>query len=60
MLEGGRKYIKNGLAMEVTIGGDAEKIVKNIHLLVIMRVRLLHKIGLPNLIDWNRFTKGNG
>ena len=37
--------------MAVTIGGDAEKSVKNTHLLVIMRMRLSHKIGLLNLTN---------
>ena len=36
----GRKYTKNGLAMGVTIGGDATKSGKNTHLLVIMHVVL--------------------
>ena len=48
----GPQICKNGLAMEVTIGGDAAKIVKNIHLLVIMCVRLLYKIFLPNLKNY--------
>ena len=39
VLEGGWKSTKNGLAMGVTIGGDAAKSVKNTHLLVIMLVR---------------------
>ena len=37
--------------MGVTIGYDAEKIGKNTHLLVIMRVRLSQKIGLLNLTN---------
>ena len=39
------------LAMGFTIGFDAEKIGNNTHLLVIMRVRLLQKIGLHNLMN---------
>ena len=46
VLEGGRKSAQIGLAMGVTIGCDAAKSVKNTHLLVIMRVRLLQKSGL--------------
>ena len=38
--------------MGVTIGGDAAKIVKTIHLLVIMRVRLTQKIGLLDFTNW--------
>ena len=45
VLEGGRKYAKNGQAMGVEIGGDAEKSGKNTNLLVIMRVRLSQKNG---------------
>ena len=48
MLEGGHKISKIEPAMGVTIGGDAVKIGKNTHLLVMLRVRLLHKIGLHN------------
>ena len=33
MLEGEHKYTKNGLAMGVTIGGDASKSGKNAHFL---------------------------
>ena len=46
--------------MGVTIGGDAAKSGKNTHLLVIMRVRLLQKIGLLDLTNRTRFKKGNG
>ena len=60
LLEGGRKYTKIGLAMGVTIGGDAHKSGKNTHLLVVMRVRLSQKIGLLDLTNHNRFKKGNG
>ena len=60
MLEGGRKYTKNGLAMGLTIGGDAAKSGKNTHLSVIMCVRLFQKIGLLNLTDRTRSKKGNG
>ena len=40
-------------------GGGAAKTGKNTHLSVIMRVRLSHKIGLNNLMNWNVFRKGN-
>ena len=43
--------------MEVKIGGDAGKIGKNTHLVVIMRVRLSQKIGLHNLKNRTRFKK---
>ena len=43
--------------MGVTIEGDAEKIGKNTHLLVIMRVRVLQKIGLLDLKNLTRFLK---
>ena len=59
VLEGVRKSTKNGLAMEVTIGGDAAKSVKNTHLLVIMRVKLLQKMSLLDLTNRTRFEKGN-
>ena len=49
-----------GLAIGVKIGGDAAEIGKNTHLLVIMRVRLLQKIGLFDLINWTQFKKVNG
>ena len=45
--------------MGVTIGGDAAKIVKNTHLLVVMRVRLSQKISLIILTNRTRFKKGN-
>ena len=45
--------------MEVTIGGDAAKSGKNIHLLVIMRVGILHEIGLQNLIDQTQLKKNS-
>ena len=51
VLEGGHKSTKFGLAMGVTIGGDAEKSDKNTHLLWIMRVRILQKIGLLDLTN---------
>ena len=60
VLEGGRKSTKNGIAMGVTIGGDAEKSGRNTHLLGIMCVRLLQKIGLLDLTNRNRLKKGNG
>ena len=37
--------------MGVKIGGDAEKIGKNTHLLVIMGVRISQKIGLLELTN---------
>ena len=43
--------------MEVSIGGAAAKNDKNAYLLLIMRVRLSHKIGLHNLMNHNRFQK---
>ena len=48
---GGHKYTNIGLAIGVTIGGDAEKGGNNTHLLVIMQVMLSQKIGLHNLTD---------
>ena len=54
MLEGGRKSAKYGLAMGVTIGGDAAKSGKNTHLLSSgynARERILHKIGLSAQLD---------
>ena len=60
MLERGHKSTKNGLAMGVTIGCDAAKIGNNAHLLVIICVRLLQKIGLLDLKNWTQFKKGNG
>ena len=53
----GPKIAKNGLSMGVKIGSDAGKIGNNTRLLVVMRARLLHKIGLHNLTNWNRFKK---
>ena len=60
MLEGGQKYTNILLAMRVTIGGGAEKSDKITQLLVIMRVRLLKKIGLLNLNNRTRFKKVDG
>ena len=60
VLEGGRKSTKIGLAMGLTIGGDAAKSGKNTHLLVIMRMRLSQKIGLLDLTNQTRFKEGNG
>ena len=57
VLEGGRKSTKIGLAIGVKIGGDAAKNGKNTHLLVIMRSRLLQKICLLDLTNWNRVKK---
>ena len=60
VLEGGRKYTKIGLAMGVKIGGDAAESGKETHLLVMMHVRLLQKIGILDLGNGNQFKKGNG
>ena len=60
VLEGGSKSTKIGLAMGLTIGGDAAKSGKNTHLLVIMRMRLSQKIGLLDLTNQTRFKEGNG
>ena len=43
---GGRKSTKNGLAIGVKIGVDAEKSGKNTNLLVIMRMSLYQSISL--------------
>ena len=59
MLEGGRKYEKIGLVIGVTIGGDAAKSGNNTHLLVMMRVGILKKFGLRNLMRWSQFKIGN-
>ena len=40
--------------MGVTIGYNAAKSGKKNHLLVIMRLRLLQKIGLIDLTNWTR------
>ena len=40
--------------------GDAAKSGNNTNLLLIMRVRLLQKIGLLDLMNRNRFKKENG
>ena len=45
--------------MGVKIGGDAGKIGKNTHLLVMLRVRLSQKIGLLDLTNHIRFKKEN-
>ena len=58
-MEGERESTKNRLAMGVTIGGDAAKIGNNTHLLVVMHVRLLQKIGLLDLKNRTQFKKGN-
>ena len=57
MLEGDQKYTKIGLAMGVTLGGDADKSGNNTNLLVIMRVRLLQKIGLLDFMNLNQLKK---
>ena len=59
LLEGCRKCTKIGLSMGVTIGGDASKSGKNTHLLVIIFVRLLQKIGMTDLANHTQFKKGN-
>ena len=46
--------------MGVTIGGDYEKIGKNTHLLVIMRVRVSQKISPLDLMNGTCLKKGNG
>ena len=56
----GTQIYKNGLAMGVTIGGNAAKSGNNTHLLVVMRVRLSHIIGLIVLTNQTQFKKGNG
>ena len=60
VLGGGRKSTNIRLAMGVKTGGDAAKSGKNTNLLVIMCVRLSHKIGLPGLTNRTLLTKGNG
>ena len=50
----GPQIFKNSLEMGLKIDGDADKSGKNTHLLVIMRTRLLHKIGLTDLTNWTR------
>ena len=60
VLEGGRKFATNILAMWVTIGGDVTKNGKNTHLLVIILIRLSQKIGLIDLKNRTQFIKGNG
>ena len=56
MFEGDRKSTKKGLEMGVTIGVDDAKVEKT-HLLVAMCIRLLQKIGLLNLKNWNQLKK---
>ena len=60
MLGGDRKSTKIGLAMGVAIGGDDAKSGKNTHLLVVMHMRLLQKIGLPDLTTRTWFKTVNG
>ena len=60
MLEGEHKSTKIGLAMGAIIGSDAAKSGKKNHLLVVMGVRLLQKIGLIDLKNRTLFRKGNG
>ena len=45
--------------MGVTFGEDADKSDKNTHFLVVMYVRLSQKIGLLNLMNWDRSKKVN-
>ena len=59
VLEGGHESTKIGLEMGVTIGGDYAKSSNNTNFLVIIRVRLLQKIGLHDLTNRTRFKKGN-
>ena len=54
---GGSKFAIFLLSPGVAIGGDAVKINNNTHLLVIMCVRISHKIGLPNLTNKTQFKK---
>ena len=56
----GPQIYKIGLEMGGTIGGDDAKNAKNSHLLVIMCMRVLQKIGLLDLINRTQFKKGNG
>ena len=60
MFKEGHKSTKFGLAMGVTIGGDAVKSGKNTDLVVIMRGRLSQKIGLLDLTNRIQFKKENG
>ena len=46
--------------MGVKIGVDAIKIGNNTHLLVVISVRILQKIGRLNLTNWTWFKEGNG
>ena len=57
MLEEEHKYTKIGLVMGVKIGGDADKSGNDTHLLVVMHVRLLQKIGPLDLTNRTRFKK---
>ena len=59
MLEERRKSTKIGLEKGVTTGDDTTKSGKKTHLLVIMCLRLLQKIGLLDLKNRNWFKKGN-
>ena len=45
--------------MGVKIGFNAEKSAKNTHLVVVMRVRLSHNIGLINLTNRTQLKKVN-
>ena len=46
--------------MGVKMGGDAAKSGKNTHLLVLIRVRLSHNIGLLDLTNRTQSKKVNG
>ena len=59
VLEGEHKSKKNGIVTVVTIGGDATKSGKNTHLLVVMRVRILQKMGLLDLKNRTQFKTEN-
>ena len=60
LLEGRFKIVKIGLAMRVKIVISTAKSGKKTNLLVIMRVKILQKIGLQYLTNWNQFKKVNG
>ena len=57
VLEGGHKSTKNGLAMGVTIRGDAAKSDNNTNLLVVMQVSILQNIGLLDLANQTQLKK---
>ena len=53
----GTQIYKIGIVMGVKIGGDADKSGNDTHLLVVMHVRLLQKIGPLDLTNRTRFKK---